>query len=217
MSNPDGFIEEVTEEVRRDRLFNLFRRYGWIGILAVVLIVGGASYNEWRKAQAENAAQALGDRMLGALESDAPEARISALAEITRADEAGAVARFLAAGESTGEDQNAGLVAKLTAIADNAALPPAYRQLATLKLALSGGDTRPVDARRASITPLTEPGQPFRPVALEVLAMIEIDAGNTETALAHLQTVLRSPEASVGLRQRATQLIVALGGDPDAS
>ena len=30
MSNPDSFIEEVTEEVRRDKLFALFRKYGWI-------------------------------------------------------------------------------------------------------------------------------------------------------------------------------------------
>ena len=34
MSNPDSFIDEVTEEVRRDRLFAVFRKYGWIGVLA---------------------------------------------------------------------------------------------------------------------------------------------------------------------------------------
>ena len=43
MSNPDSFIEEVTEEVRRDRLFALFRKYGWIGVVLVLAIVGGAS------------------------------------------------------------------------------------------------------------------------------------------------------------------------------
>ena len=36
MSNPDSFIDEVTEEVRRDRLFAMFRKYGWIGV-AIVL------------------------------------------------------------------------------------------------------------------------------------------------------------------------------------
>ena len=39
MSNPDSFIDEVTEEVRRDRLFRLFRKYGWIGGVVVALIV----------------------------------------------------------------------------------------------------------------------------------------------------------------------------------
>ncbi|MFD1808819.1 hypothetical protein ACFSHQ_13850 [Gemmobacter lanyuensis] len=40
MSNPESFIDEVTEEVRRDKLFATFRKYGWIGILAVLGIVG---------------------------------------------------------------------------------------------------------------------------------------------------------------------------------
>lgn len=48
MSNPDSFIDEVTDEVRRDRLFATFRKYGWIGGLLVALIVGGAAYNEWQ-------------------------------------------------------------------------------------------------------------------------------------------------------------------------
>lgn len=44
MSDTDSFIEEVTEEVRRDRLFGLMRRYGWIAVLAVLLLVGGTAY-----------------------------------------------------------------------------------------------------------------------------------------------------------------------------
>ena len=49
MSDTDSFIDEVTEEVRRDRLFLLLRRWGWVGVLAVILIVGGAAFNEIRK------------------------------------------------------------------------------------------------------------------------------------------------------------------------
>ena len=58
MANQDSFINEVTEEVRRDRLFTLFRRYAWIGITIVVLTVAGAAWNEWRKADARAEAQA---------------------------------------------------------------------------------------------------------------------------------------------------------------
>ena len=38
MSESDSFIQEVTEEVRRERLFRYLRRYGWIGVVAVVVI-----------------------------------------------------------------------------------------------------------------------------------------------------------------------------------
>ena len=80
MSNPDSFIEEVTEEVRRDRLFNLMRRYGWIAITAVVLLVVGAAYNEWQKARDMTAAQAFGDAVLTAIEAPTPEERAAGLA-----------------------------------------------------------------------------------------------------------------------------------------
>jgi len=43
LSNPDSFIDEVTEEVRRDRLFRLFRKYGWIGVVIILGLVGGPS------------------------------------------------------------------------------------------------------------------------------------------------------------------------------
>ena len=47
----DSFIDEVTDEVRRDRLYLLMRRYGWIGVLVIVVIVGGAAWREKRAAR----------------------------------------------------------------------------------------------------------------------------------------------------------------------
>ena len=82
MSDTDSFIEEVSEEVRRDRLYGYLRKYGWIAALLVILIVGGAAYSEWRKAQAVAAAEEMGDRVLEALSSAQPETRALALEEI---------------------------------------------------------------------------------------------------------------------------------------
>ena len=38
VSDTDSFIEEVSEEVRRDRLYKVLRKYAWVGILAVVTL-----------------------------------------------------------------------------------------------------------------------------------------------------------------------------------
>ncbi|NNL35893.1 MAG: hypothetical protein HKP35_08755, partial [Silicimonas sp.] len=66
MSNQDSFIDEVTDEVRKDRLYALYRKYGWVAALAVILLVGGAAANEWRKASARTQAEAAGDALLTA-------------------------------------------------------------------------------------------------------------------------------------------------------
>ena len=68
MSDTDSFIDKVSEEVRRDRLFVLMRKWGWIPILLVVLLVGGATFNEWSKARWRSSAQALGSDIMDAVQ-----------------------------------------------------------------------------------------------------------------------------------------------------
>ena len=41
VSDTDSFIDEVSEEIRREKLFKTFRKYGWIGVALVVIVVGG--------------------------------------------------------------------------------------------------------------------------------------------------------------------------------
>ena len=55
VSDTDSFIEEVSEEVRRDRLFKIFKKYAWVAVLIVVLLVGGAAFNEYNKLSNQNA------------------------------------------------------------------------------------------------------------------------------------------------------------------
>ena len=47
MHESDSFISEVSEEVRRDRLFATLRRYRWLIAAVVLLLVGGAAFNAW--------------------------------------------------------------------------------------------------------------------------------------------------------------------------
>ncbi len=215
LSETDSFIEEVSEEVRRDRLFKAFRRYGWIGIVVVIALVGGAAFNEYQKASARNAAEARGDAILTALDADNSAARAAALAELPADGDSGAVVAMLRSAEAMAADDPAAAAAALQAIAGDTAQPPLYRDLAALKHAiLTAADTDPAD-RIAALQPLTAPGAPFRILAEEQIALAEIEAGDTDAALARLQAMLEDTEASQGLRRRASQLIVALGGELD--
>lgn len=214
MSSQDSFISEVTEEVRRDKLFRLMRRYGWIAVAFVVLVVGGAAAFEWQKARARADAEAAGDALLNAQSADAPAAR----AEILAALDSGSAGRnaivrlFQAAAEiEAGKEESA--LATLEAIADDAEVPPVYRDLAVLKSVMIS-DAAP-EERMARLEPLTKPGNLFRLLAVEQRALAEIELGRTETAIATLNGILADAEMTESLRRRASWLIVALGGTPE--
>ena len=76
MSETDSFIAEVTEDVRRDRLFGLFRRFGWIPAALIVIIVSGTAYNEWSKSKADKLAQVRGDASVSYTHLTLPTKRI---------------------------------------------------------------------------------------------------------------------------------------------
>jgi hypothetical protein len=218
MSDTDSFIEEVTEEVRRDRLFLMLKRYGWIGGLAVVVIVGGAAYREYNKAQELAAAQALGDGMIAALAADEPTDRAEALAQVAAGSETGAaVAKMMRAGALAEAEDTETAVAVLSEVATDGELPLVYRHIASFKALALQAETLSLEERRLQYEALAQPGAPLSLLASEQLALLDIEAGETEAAIARLQAITADATVSRDLQDRATQVIVALGGKPDAA
>lgn len=211
MSNPDSFIEEVTEEVRRDRLFALFRRYGWLAVLVVLGIVGGAGWSEWRKAQEIARAEAFGDAVLDALDMGAPAERAEALSTVQTDGEQTAILKLLLASDPV--EDRAGALAALEALANDASQPASYRDLAALRRVVIAGDELPLAERRAALDPIAAPGRPYRTMALEQMAYLLVEEGKTDEAIAQFTALLSDQEAPGGVRARSEQMIVALGGE----
>ncbi|MGR3659689.1 MAG: tetratricopeptide repeat protein [Paracoccaceae bacterium] len=216
MSDTDSFIEEVSEEVRRDRLFKLMKKYGWIGIAVVMLLVGGAAYNEWQKAQTRQAAENLGDQVLSALKNNDSGDRLTALNEIAAGSDADAVIAMLKSNEAVAGDLTDEAKSELLVVVSNETLPTYYRHLAEFKLLLLESESLDPEVRIARFEPLTAAGAPYRLLASEQIAIIEISTGNSEAALQRLSDILIDGEITTGLRRRVSQLIVALGGDLSA-
>lgn len=216
MSDTDSFIDEVTEELRRDQLYKNLRKYGWIAILLVLLIVGAAAYSEYRKAQARAEAEALGDSMVAALAADDSSARASALAAIDPpSDEAAIVLELLEAAEQADAGNVDAAVASLDAVALSAEAPEMYRRIAQFKSLALQTETMPAADRRIGFEALAQPGSPMRLLAEEQLALIDLAEGDAEAAIAGYQAILNDAEVTADLQQRALQVIVALGGEPD--
>lgn len=219
MSETDSFIDEVTEEVRRDQLFAFFRKYGWIGIVGVLLIVGGAAWSEWQKARAEAQAEAFGDAIISAIGNSDAKARADALRAIEPDGGAGhaLILGFLSATEAEAAGDTDGALAALKAVADNPDVGDVYRQLAQLKTAMIGQGMLDPAARDAMLEALAQPGAPFRALAMEQQALALVDGGKPDEAAALLTQIIEDADSTAGLKGRATQLLTALGKAPAAS
>jgi hypothetical protein len=216
VSNPDSFIEEVTEEVRRDKLFAVFRKYGWIAGVLVAALVGGTVWTEWSKSRAEARAEAFGDALIDALDQGTPAERRAALAAIP-ADGAQTALLQLIMASDPDEDPAATLDA-LDKVAADPAVPAVYRDLAVLRRVLVGGAEVPLADRRSALQSIAQPGMTYRTLAEELLAYLLVEEGKTDEAIAALTTLMQDQDASSAMRARLGQMITALGGTlPDAS
>ncbi len=210
MSNPDSFIEEVTEEVRRDRLFGLFRKYGWIGGVLVVALVGGAAWTEWSKARGEARAEAFGDAIIDALDQGTPEERRAALAAIPTNGEQAALLQLILASDP--EEDRAATLAALDKVAADATLSAGYRDLAVLRRVLVAGAEAPLADRRTALQGIAVPGRPYRTLAEELLAYLLVEEGKIDEAITAMTTLMQDQEASGAMRARVGQMVTALGG-----
>lgn len=218
MSNTDSFIDEVTEEVRRDRTFAYIKRYGWIVGLAVVVVVGGAAWNEWTKAQEQAEAEAFGDSLLDASTAETPEQRADALGMIEAPDAtASAIVAQMRAQQLVEAGDTEGAITALNEVAADGELPRIYRDIAAFKALLIAPETQDTDARRVSLEALAAPGAPLRLLALEELAYLEAGAGNRDVAIETLTRILNDAEVAPDQRQRVRDALTALGADPEAA
>ena len=215
MSDTDSFIEEVSEEVRRDRMFDLFRRFGWIAVAAVLLLVGGAAWNEWSRSKQQTQAEALGDAVVAALQLEDAAQRAVALQDIqSQTADGQAIVQLLSAAELAADNRASDASTQLAAVRDNDEVQSIYRQIAAFKflvLPISGSS---IEDRQSGLEALISSGSALRVLAEEQLALLDIELGNEADTVVRLQRLLEDSEITPGLRRRVTQLITSLGATP---
>jgi hypothetical protein len=222
MSN-DNIIREIDEELRSDRMRNLWRRFGGWVIGAGVLIVLAVAVNEgWQWYQNSNSS-ASSDQFYEALQladgTDIVGAQ-AALAGVISANHGGypLLARFRSAALLAKDGKPAEAVAAYDAIATS----ETNRFVRDLALALAGnllvdtGDLAQVEQR---VSGLATSDSAMRNAAREAIGLAKYKAGDLDGARASFEQVLADPLASAEARSRLqiylTQLI-AEGATPPA-
>lgn len=208
-------FKEVEEDLRRERLSRLWRRFGIYVIAAAVLIVaataGWRGYDAWRTGRA----RAAGDAFVAALE-EARGARTASAAEalLAYAGEApegyALLARLRAATvfEQADEPERAATVLK--GLADDADVPVLYRDLARVRLAQVHLDADAADAAARAVASIAQdPSNPFHWSAQELTGLAAYVQDDLAEARERFAAVARAVGAPPALQQRA-QVMLAL-------
>jgi hypothetical protein len=216
---PDIF-DEVSEDLRAERAQLLLKRYAPLLIAAVVVVIaaaGGWEVWRWRQAKEDMAASQhyLAAMTLQSLRPAGADSKalIAQYAAITRNSPQGyrTLARLQAAAlDAQSGDEHAAL-ALWNAVATDESADPLMRDLANLlwcQHQIDSGDPALLAGR---LKALAEPGNPWRPLAEEQLAMLDLRQGKTATAKTALTRLSQDITAPDGVRKRAAALLAQLG------
>ena len=211
-------FREVDEDLRHERYLKLWRRWRyWLMGVGAVALGGAVAYVLISDAQ-ESARQADGQQFAAAvagIEADRGSEAVERLAALATDSGSGyaALARLAEADARARRGDITGAVHTYDLMADDDRLDPLYRELAALLAAQRLVDRAQAEEVNQRLAPLLAGHSPWRPLAAELVAIAEMRAGNEAAARALFADLVGEQGAPLGLRQRAAELLVSLGGN----
>lgn len=211
-----AFFREVDEEVRRERVADVWSRYGTfivVGILALLVAIGAGLW--WRShLQARRGVE--GERLQAAFDrlgnGDAKGAD-AALAPIARDAGPGyrTLARMTQADIALRDRDTAGAARLFGAVAADDGVAAPLRDLALLRQTSAQFDTLTPDAVVGRLRTLAMKGNAYFGSAGEMVALSYIRLGKRDLAAALFGQIAADDGTPATVRQRAIQMASALG------
>jgi len=217
---PYGFalsdiFREIEEELRRDNLAQLWKKYGnYIIGLAVLIVLVTAAIVGWRTYQ-DKQREAQGAQYASALDlarqgKDADAA--AAFATLAQKADAGraVLARFEEAASKVNSGDVPGAIAVYDQLAGDGSVDGAFRDAATLLSARYTLDKGDPQVAIAKLQPLTAPTNAWHGLALELTALAELKSGDKTKAHKDFETLGKDTTAPQAVRQRSAAMAEAL-------
>jgi len=209
-------FREVDEEVRRERLQQIWNRYGHVLValaLLIVIGVGGWRASQWW--QAKKSAE-LGSQFEAALVLSEQNKHDEAQAAFDKIAAEGAsayrmLARFRAAQELARHDAD-GAVRAYAALAADSGIGQVMQDLAAIRAGLILVDSASYDDLRARLEPLTASDRAFRHTARELLALGAWRAGRDGDVKHWVDIIMTDAESPAAVRTRAEMLTTVTSG-----
>jgi hypothetical protein len=207
-------FKEVDEELKRDKAHKFWEKYRFVifGVAAAVVCVT-AGYQTWTWWD-ERQRSARSDRYAAAIElierGDAAAAAEALGALGAVGGGYGTLAALKQAGLKIEAGEPAAAIEIWDRLANSSSAAPAFRGVATLLSVMhqmNEGDTAALEAR---LEPLIAPGSGFRPIALELIAVLALREGDTARARDLYTQIADDRTAPAGTQRRATRMLLAL-------
>jgi hypothetical protein len=209
-------FQEVDEEVRREKLQQLWERHSNLIVslaLLVVLAVGGWRGYEWWEAKKAAESGTQFETAIRLAEDGKQAEAQAAFAKIAQDGSSGyrILARFREAAELSKTDP-AAAVNLYASLAADSSLDRTLRDLAAVRGGMILVDTAPLAELTAKLEPLTAADRPFRHTARELLALSAWRSGDTAAAKRWLDLIATDAETPAGIRARM-DVLMTLSGD----
>ncbi|MGE0419035.1 MAG: tetratricopeptide repeat protein [Acetobacteraceae bacterium] len=216
-------FDEINEELRAEKAQRLLKQYGGLIFAACLLVIAAvAGWQGWKYWQARQDLAAANAYLttLNAVES-APADNAAARAAASKGFDALATQapegyRTLAQLQAAAAQAAAGNLKEAATLWDqvaaDSAADPLLRDLASLLWAshqIDNGDPALLQAR---LKPLTTPGNAWRSLAQEQLALLDLRQGHQDEARTAFRKLAEDVTAPSGVRGRASAMLAQLGG-----
>lgn len=208
-------FREVEEELKADRASALAKKYGpYVIGFALAIVLGTLGYNLWQDWDLERRSERsdlYGAALALAGDGD-NEAAVAALAEFGEPDGSYAtLATFERARLLADDSRRDEALALWAGLATSEAAGPALQGAARLFFVMHQIDDGDPGELRAMLEPLFAVGNGFRPLALELDAILSLREGDRAKARQLYAEIADDLTAPPGLRARAAQVLASLG------
>ncbi len=213
----EAFFREVDDAVREEAMLDIWRRYGRLIVVAILLglalfaaWLGWTRYQEHRAQQASEQLQTL---IQGAASSRTLDPRALKAVRESGLPVYASNARLLEAAIAADKKDLKTAAARYGAIAADAKAPQPYRDLALVRQTALQFDTLPPQQVVDRLRPLAMPGNPWFGSAGEMTAIAYLKLKKPALAGPLFAAIARDKAVPASIRTRAVQMAGLLGVD----
>ena len=210
-----AFLREVDEALQQEKLLAVWHNSKWFILAAVILLIlsvaGQQVWVWWQQHQART----MADRWYAFSQLKTDSERLHALPAVLHNTTGGTRALGIykqAAMQHTPEEKAKAYMM----LVNDATMPQWLRDFARLNAAIALLESKPAESRtQLEVLTQTNPKKLASPAyapALELLALMSQQAGDSKAARGYTETLLNQPGLPADMRQRALQRMGSLGG-----